>query len=291
MKKGWPFAWAVSLGLVGFFSRPPTPPLRLPDSAPVLPRASTLMALFGSHRHLLADYYWLQASYHAGLARTRSEYRDVAYYANLVTDLDPDFRYAYVFGALVAPYNLGREQWVNTAESTALLEKGLRRFPEDSELLFILAYNESYFHEHYARAAQLLERAAQAGGAPFDARALATRLYATGDSFEAALAVAEGAIAQAKDEETRQFFEKRKKEIELERVLKSVEKAAQSFRTSTGRLPYTADELLVTGYLNIAPVDPFGGSIVLDDSGRASSTVATSGRLEVFLPSEHPRHK
>jgi len=39
----------TALGVVAFLARPPGPPLRLPDAAPVLPRASSLLALFFNH--------------------------------------------------------------------------------------------------------------------------------------------------------------------------------------------------------------------------------------------------
>ena len=272
----------LALGTAGALSRPPGTPLRLPDEAPVLPRASTLLALFASHRQLLADFYWLEATYRTGLAKTRYEYRDISYYCQLITDLDPDFRYAYVFGTVVPPVNLGRETWVNTAESTAMVEKGLARFPDDLQLRMLYGYNLSYFDRQFKRAADEIARASRLPGAPAYLPALATRMYATSDSFEAALALTESLIAQAPDDETREFYLHRKQEIVLEQVLKAVDRAARSFREHTGREPVSVDELYLTGDLHLRAVDPLGGSIILDESGKAHST-AVAKRLQVFI--------
>ena len=272
----------TALGVVAFLARPPGPPLRLPDAAPVLPRASSLLALFSSHRLLLADFYWLQASYRTGLASTRYEYRDIAYYCQLVTDLDPDFRYAYVFGTLVPPVNLGRETWVNTAESTAMVEKGLARFPDDLQLRMLYGYNLSYFDRQFQRAADEIVRASKLPGAPSYLPALATRMYATSNSFDAALALTETLIAQATDDQTREFYERRRKEILLERILRTVDGATKSFRARTGRAPFSVDELYLSGDLQVRVIDPLGGNITLDENGRAHST-AVADRLQVYV--------
>jgi hypothetical protein len=109
-------------------------------------------------------------------------------------------------------------------------------------------------------------------------------MYATSDSFEAALDLTNSLIAQATDDETREFYLHRKQEIVLEQVLKAVDRAARSFRERTGREPLSVDELFLTGDLHLLPVDPLGGSIVLVESGKAHST-AVAKRLQVFVGS------
>jgi len=280
---------AGALTVIALTARPPAPSLRLPDSAPVLPRARSLLALFGSHRQLLADVYWLQATYRTGIAGTASEYRDIYYYAQLITDIDPDFQYAYYFGTVVPPYNHGHETWVNTKESTAMAEKGLAKFPDDLRLRLLHAYNLSYFERDYPRAAGELIRASKLPNAPAFIGALATRMYATSDSFEAALSLTDALLAQAEDQETREFYQRRRKEILLERTLKTVDQASRQFRDRTGHPPTSLEQLLVTGDMASMPVDPFGGAIVLDEEGRSHST-AVAKRLQVFLgPMERAR--
>jgi hypothetical protein len=280
---------APALAVLALLSAPPVKPVRH-DKVPVLPRPEALRWLFASHRHLLTDLYWLQTTYQGGMARTEQEYRDVGTYVELVTDLDPKFRYAYVFGAVLVPFNRGREEWVNTAESTRIAEKGLQAFPEDVTLGMVLAYNLNYFHHEYRQAADLLVRTARLPGAPAYLTALATRLYAMSNSFDAGLALAETMGAEAPDAQTREFFERRKKELLLERTLREIDEASARYRETQGRPPGTVVELLASGYLQTFPVDPLGGSISIDAKGRAHSS-STEARLRTFLPYSHPDYE
>jgi hypothetical protein len=277
---------APGLVALALLSAPPAAPVRH-EEAPVLPRPEALRWLFASHRHLLTDLYWLRTTYQAGMARTEQEYRDVASYVGLVTDLDPKFRYPYVFGTVIVPFNRGREQWMNTAESTHIAEKGLREFPDDVDLGMLLAYNLSYFHHDYRRAADLLAKTARLPGAPGYLPALATRLYAMTDSFDAALALADLFGGETSDPDTREFFERRKKEILLERTLRDIDEASARYREALGHSPTTLVELQASGYLASFPIDPLGGTIFIDAKGRAHSS-STSARLRTFLPKNNP---
>jgi hypothetical protein len=273
----------VSLAAVALTLTPPERPVEGPHQSPLLPRASLLRVGGRAFIPLLADYYWLQAIQATGKANTEEEYRDIADYAQLVTDLDPDFAYAYEFGSVVVPFNRGRETWRNTQESTALLEKGVAHFPKSTFLRTLLAYNLSVFQKEYARAAQLLEETARLPGAPAYLPFLATRLYAQAGSFEAASAFAAQFAANASDPDTRAAFEHRSKEIALERILQELDRAVATFRERNGRLPTTVKELVTTGQLTALPVDPLGGDIHLGEDGRTYST-SQEHRLEVYDP-------
>lgn len=250
---------------------------------PLLPRASLLRIAGRAFVPVIADYYWLAAIQATGRAKTEEEYRDIADYAQLITDLDPDFGYVYRFAGVVVPFNHGRETWTNTRESTAILEKGVARFPKWVLLRTLLAYNLSVFQKEYVRAAQLLEETAQLPGAPPYLPWLATRLYAQGGSFEAASAFADQFAARAEDSETRAAFEHRKKEIALERILQTTDRAVAAFRERNGRLPKDLKELLVSGELPAFPKDPLEGEIYLGADGRTYST-SQEHRLEVYDP-------
>ncbi len=250
---------------------------------PLLPRASLLRVAGRAFLPLLADYYWLAAIQATGKATTEEDYRDIADYAQLITDLDPDFAYIYRFAGVVVPYNRGRETWANTGESTAILEKGVARFPDWVLLRMLLSYNYSVFQRQYLRAAQLLQETAHLPGAPSYLPMLATRLYAQGGSFEAASAIADQFAAKAEDPETRAAFEHRKQEIALERILQEADHAVSSFRERYGRLPKDLREVTASGLLPALPPDPLGGHIYLGADGRTYST-SQEHRLEVYDP-------
>src|SRR5262249_15566109 len=134
---------AISLGCVltvAALSRPPAKEKSGEHEAPLLPRKELLHVLGASCQQLVADYFWIQTIQAVGAALSSHEYLDAYYYADLVTDLDPRFLQIYTFTGAALPVNLGRETWVNTAESTRLLEKGHQNAPTDVYLGILLAY-------------------------------------------------------------------------------------------------------------------------------------------------------
>ena len=250
---------------------------------PLLPKASLLRIVGRAFLPVVTDYYWLAAIQAAGTANTQAEYRDIADYAQLITDLDPDFALVYQFAGVLVPFNYGRETWTNTQESTAILEKGVAHFPNSVILKTLLAYNYSVFKKEYVRAAHLLEEVARLPGAPEYIPLLATRLYAQAGAFEAASAFADSFAENAEDPGTRAAFEHRTKEIALERILQTVDRAVASFRARTGRLPENLRELVSTGDVASVPADPLEGEIYLGKDGRTYST-SQEHRLEVYKP-------
>jgi hypothetical protein len=272
------------LGVVFLTLTPPEPITAAQQHMPpLLPRASLLRVAGRAFLSVVADYYWLVAIQAAGNAISEGQYRDIADYAQLITDLDPDFAYVYQFGGMMAPYNRGRETWVNTRESTAILEKGVARFPKMVILRSLLAYNYSVYEKAYAKAAHLLEEAARLPGTPPYVSLLATRLYAQAGDFDAASAFADQFAVNAADTETREKFEHRKLEIALERILQALDQAVASFQEHNGRLPNDLKELVSSGALTSIPADPLEGELYLGTDGRTYST-AQEHRLEVWVP-------
>src|SRR4051812_29310313 len=150
---GWAATVLAGVATLAALSRPPvlTREDAGPHVPPLLPRKELLHLLGASVQPAIADYFWLQTIQQTGRARNPDEYRDIYDYADLTTDLDPDFAYVYVFAGPAVTFNLGRETWVNTDESTRIMEKGFARFKNIVLLRVLLAYNYSYFHGQYQR--------------------------------------------------------------------------------------------------------------------------------------------
>jgi len=271
----------LSVAVVGVTSTPPNRRTATHVS-PLLPRASLLRVAGRAFLPVVADYYWLQAIQAGGKAATAEEYRDISDYAQLITDIDPDFAYVYQFAGVLIPFNRGRETWVNTRESTAILEKGVARFPQAVLLRILLAYNYSSFSKDYLKSAQVLEATARLPRAPSWVSLLATRLYAQGGNFDAASTFA-NQLATSTDPETRAIFEQREKEIALERILRTLDAAVTAFRERERRLPNDVKELKSAGLIAQLPEDPLGGQIGVGPDGRTYST-SEAHRLEVYDP-------
>lgn len=286
--KSRPFLLPVVTILCGLIAllplvAPPRKPPRGPHQEVLLPRQDVLRAVGRGYIQLIADYLWIQLVQTAGRARTAEEYRDLYPYAELITDLDPHFDMVYRFAAGALPTNLGRETWVNTEESTRLLRKGLELFPDDLKMNMLLAYNLSTFDKNYQEAAKAAERAARLPGAPAYLSQLATRLYAQAGSVDAGLALAQSLLDSAEDEATRQLFEQRIRDLELEAELQRVDAAIARFRETFGTTPPDVDTLSWLGLLSEPPRDPQGGGFFIGSDGRAYSTTQQR-RLEIFTP-------
>jgi len=270
----------LALCAIAMMAEKPAKPLRTKDG-PILPRRELLEVVGAAQKSLLADFYWIQAIQQVGRANTDTEYRDVFFYSDLATDLDPRFRYVYEWGAITTPFNLGREQWVNTDLSARLLTKGLAEFPDDRRFLFQLAYNKMTYDRDYKAAADLLMKMSKYPDTPPYLLQLATRLYAQAGSFDMGLHLAEVLRDGAEDEESRAFYEHRIKELLRERVLRQVDEAIAAYQRERGERPKVVPELVRAGYLKAMPVDPLEGQFFIDRRGRARSTSGIY-RLEMY---------
>ncbi|MFP2960123.1 tetratricopeptide repeat protein [Myxococcus sp. 1LA] len=270
----------LAVGSIALMAEKPARPLRTQDG-PILPRRELLEILGAAQRPLLADFYWLQAIQQVGRANTATEYRDVFFYADLATDLDPKFRYVYEWGAISTPFNLGREQWVNVDLSSRLLTKGLDAFPDDRRFLFQLAYNKMAYDREYKAAADLLMRLSKFPDTPRHLPQLATRLYAQSGNFDMGLQMAEMLLESAEDEESRAFYLHRIKELLRERVLTQIDAAIAAYQKERGERPKKVPDLVNAGYLKQMPVDPLEGKFFIDRRGRARSTSGLY-RLEMY---------
>ncbi len=251
------------------------------NDGPLLPRPEVLRVIGAGHLGLLADLWWVQTIHQVGIAVNAAQSRDIYFFADLVTELDPKFYQVYPFAALSIPFNLGRENWQNGEESSRLLEKGLREFPDVYQLKFLRAYNTLFFAKDYQAAAAQLEQLSKDPKAPAMVAQLATRVYAQAGQFDAARALAESLAASSTDDESRQFFDHRLLEIEQEKIFQELDLKALEFSRKLGRSPATVLELMTEGLISAVPADPLGGAIFFDRSGRARST-ATRYRLQAL---------
>jgi len=266
---------AACAATVAVLSRPPEAPVRDKAQGLVLPRKELIHLLAAPWQQFAADYYWLMQVNQLGRAINAQEHRDVCTYAELATDLDPRFYMAYHFGGVGCVYNLGHEQWMNVDVSTALVEKGIRHFPRDTRLRFLLGYNLGVLKHDAKAAAPIFEALSREPDAPAHLAPLATRLYAESGQFDASTAMARALRDAAQDEETRAFYARRLQEIAAEQLLQQVDTALGSYTARTGAPPPDIPALVAAGDLPAPPVDPLGGEIVIGPTGRARSTAST----------------
>lgn len=284
------FQRRILLGLLlllaglALLSRPPAPLTHAgAHQPPLLPRPEVLRVVGAGYIQLIADYFWIQTLNTTGRAQTAAEYRDIYDYAWMVTELDPKFREVYVFAGAALPVQVTPGHWRNTRESTSILERGLKAVPDHLLLRILLAYNWATYAHQYDRAAKLLEETSKMPNAPPYLAALATRMYSRAGDFTSGLLLARSLADAAEDPATKGTFERRVKQLQLERALVVVDHALEAFRAREHRAPADLEELIAAHDLQALPADPFGGQIVLGTDGRAHST-AEPERMDLHAP-------
>jgi tetratricopeptide (TPR) repeat protein len=248
-------------------SRPP----RYRDPA-WLPSGRVLRAAALGQRLLLADLYWLRTVQYVGETVMLRTGRWEALYplAEIVTDLDPRFGYAYQ----VAGSNLAGLAH-RYREADAVLQKGMRNVPDRWSLPFILAVNKFLYEDKFDEAAVYARRAAEVGRRPHLALLAAnlSLLADREDEYRAAASFLEESIGQADTPEIRLQLRQRLAKVRTYEVLSRVEKAVAAFRMRFIRAPFVLEELVFHGFLPAIPADPAGGVLQYDP---VSATVRSS---------------
>jgi tetratricopeptide (TPR) repeat protein len=237
-----------------------------------LPSGKVLRAASCGQRLVLADLYWLKAIQYVGETMLAKVPRWDALHplAEIVTDLDPRFGYAYqVTGSNLA--GLAHRY----GEADRILAKGMRNVPERWTLPFVMATNKFIFEQKYAEAAEYARRAAEVGKRPHLAL-LAANLSAlanTDDEYQAALSFLDQMLGETDTPELKEELRERRTKIRTFQELAKLERAIEGHRAATGRLPGRLEEL-VPRELPALPADPSGGRFVYDAvTGTVKSSV------------------
>lgn len=255
--------------------------------APAFPATAARLLALG-FTSVAADLHFLQAiqlygdrSFTRGTELERQR-RGQALHRLLeyATDLDPQFVYAYIFGALTVPVGRMDGGMHNLDETIALLEKGRDHAGPDWRIPFYLAYQHSAFTGDFGKAAAAMQDAASRPGCPDYVPLLATRLAAQGGELETALVFARAMYDQATTDTHREEMLERIRLLEMEQDLRFLEEGARLFHARFGEYPRTVDELVMARVISAVPEDPHGGEYVIDpETGEVRSTMAFRLRL------------
>lgn len=243
-----------------------------------LPRGDYLKpALLGFH-HLGADVLWLKLVQVLGNKRNSAdEYEWMAHALEVITTLDPQYGDAYYTGGVILGDLAHRADLANR-----LLGRGAEANPNDWRLPFLLGYNHYFLMGDSSKGAEYLMRAASLPGHPAYLSGLATRLAAEAGNPITALAFLEARLRETQDQQMREFFMARMKEVMIERDVQLLDRSVESYQEIHGTLPATLEALVHARILAAIPAEPFGGEYLLDlKTGRVSSSTHPK-RLRTF---------
>lgn len=279
----WLKAGALALGVlcIALTVQPPVRVYRESDMRPVLLRPAVARTISRPFLPLLLDLYWLRALNAIGEEDSERKNRGLYEYALVITELDPRFYEVYKYLGLNIPYEVDRNKWVNVELSSDLFRRGLKVFPDDLKLHLYLGYNLFSLERKFREASDVFLAGSRCPGAPDFMAPFATRLLAHDGSAEAALALARELAESATDEESRQEFQTRALELEVEVVLQRVDKAVARFTEEQQRGPKDMEELKAKGYWDGPMEDPHGEKIVIGYDGKVRSGSFGGRRVEV----------
>lgn len=243
-----------------------------------LPKGEYLKVAVLGYRQAAGDLIWLKAVQHLGeLRQTEQGYRWAYHAVDVVTDLDPQFWFAYLAGGTVLSVWGGM-----VSEGLDLLIKGMRHNPEVWQLPFYAGYD--YFYEmcDAASGAKYFRIAASLPGAPPYLPKLVARLSVEAGDHGAAVQFLEGLIRRTQDERLREALTIRLKEVILEREVSILEDAAKLFARDHGRYPSRIEDLVDAGIIAQVPTEPFGGTYRVNQSDGSVQSTERRARLRVY---------
>ena len=180
------------------------------------------------------------------------------------TELDPYFADPYYYANAFLPWEAGM-----VVETDRLLERGSRYRDWDWLLPFFVGFNEFFFLDNYAKAADFLMEASRRPDGNPQFASIASRLALKANRTETAVLFLEETYKKTDDPRLKKHYETR---ILAMRAMLVIEKAVTLYVQKFGRKPLSVEDLVRTSILAGLPEDPYGGKFYLDEAGTVRST-------------------
>jgi len=228
-----------------------------------LPRPSALRTLSLGHHELAADLVFVRALVYFGTQLgSERNYRWLDNYLDTIVKLDPQWITPYRWAGVASIYDGRTITNASVMQSSHFLELGVKQFPDDWNLAFMLGCNY-LFELHTDDPAQKAEwrrigvtyirHAALVGGAPPWVPLLAATVMREGGDQEAAVHHLEEVYLSTTDKATREEVRKRLLALASQVDLAQVEGARASFeRRWLETVPYAPADF----YLALGPAPP-----------------------------------
>jgi len=243
-----------------------------------LPKAEYLAPMALGWRNALADVLWFRTiSYFGAHYRSDHTYPWLASMCDLVTDLDPRAEHVYRFAGVILPWEADQVD-----AGIALLQKGLRQFPDDWMLHYHLGFHYFFFKNDIDAALASLRSAMALPGAHPSLARLAAVLAQHQYGPETTLSFLQELADDVDNSEVRGVVEEHMREAQLAADLERLEAAVETYKQRTGGAPPPSLQALVdTGLLASIPADPFDKGYEIDPS--TGAVRSASGRVPSAL--------
>jgi tetratricopeptide (TPR) repeat protein len=227
-----------------------------------LPEGRILRMASLGHRAFAADIVWLTAiQYYGEQKLTGQTYDQAERLFQAIYDLDPHFKGAVRFGALVLAEDAG-----NPPGGLALLERAEHDHPGAWEYPFDRGFICHTVTKDYAAAGEAYRTAAELPGAPDLAIRLAGISFARLGDRDSAREVWNALLDDTQNELLARLAVRSLRNLDMEDAQDRLTDALKSFRAERGRPPADWTELVRAGFLDEVPPEPWGGAYLYDES-------------------------
>ncbi len=227
---------------------------------------------------VIADVLWIKfIRYTSEHFKGDGKFTWLNHMAGMITRLDPYFVAAYRYGGMfLAALD------ANDSASIDLLKRGMARNPESWELPYEISMtyllNRAADPASPVHAAQFLAMAVETGHAPQFVAETAVSLQSAHNLADVERRMWEATRANG-DPFMRGLAERKLIEIGLRDACDRLDQAVSMYTQRFNRAPASLADLVTQRIIEAVPVDPLGGTFLLDSNGKAQNTTVLDSRV------------
>ena len=183
-----------------------------------------------------------------------------------ITDLDPYFWDAYLFGEMFLTWQAGKIEAANN-----LLLKARKYRPNDYRPPYYLGFHYYYYYflKDNVKAAKYFMEASKLPNCHYYLASLAARLSVFNFQHKVGITFLKEMLKGQTDQRIIKEFKMRIATLEF---MDFLEHKVSEFEKIHKKLPGSLQELVTSGLIKSIPVDPYGGKFVLMSNGRVYTT-------------------
>jgi len=231
------------------------------------PRLLKIMSL--EYAPLLADIYWTRVVQYYGEKHAAGQKNLDSLWPllNITTTLDPNLLPAYRFGAMflseAQPRGAGRPDL-----AIQLIERGILANPEYWRFYQDLGFIYYFDLKDYAKASAAFAEGSAKPGAQVWMKVMAAKIAAEGESFETSAFLWRDIYQNSTDVEMKKNALAHLQLLSASEDCRQIDLLGDAYAKRTGQRPSNINQLLQSGALRSAPLDPLGFAYVIGDDGK-----------------------
>lgn len=191
------------------------------------------------------------------------EYQGMSRILHAAVKLDPYNMDAYYFAQSFLTWDVKQYKIANE-----LLDYGMKYRTWDWYLPFFAGFNSAYFLKDFKSASEYYKKAGDLSGQDLH-RSLAGLYMQESGQTELAIAYLTAMEKGERNAAVRKNYQTR---LAAFKEVRRIELAVDRYKDAQGTMPATVEQLVGSGYLSPAPVDPYRGEFYLGPDGKVGTT-------------------